>query len=203
MSDFMNALRRACIDRPIEFLGLIATIAGVTVAIIGVIAALISIYFLNQQLAGIKEGLDSQAYNYIWYYQIELDKIFVEHSDYRPYFYDDKPLPAATPGEENKERQKILELAGMMLDVFDSFHSQTEHIDWTRYSLPAWAAYHHDSFERSRVLCEVICKDWSEYGKDIRKVAAGACKRIKEMKLSDPEDPKDPNSVAKKCEWMP
>jgi hypothetical protein len=57
-----------------------------------------------------------------------LDKVFIENSEYRPYFYDDKPLPQGDDEHSKQERDKIFSLADMKLDVMETYYSQTDHI---------------------------------------------------------------------------
>jgi hypothetical protein len=152
VSAFLRALGRASIAKPIEFSALVVAAA--------------SVGLLVWQLWALNDTLESQAYNYIDSGLIELDKIFIENSAYRPYFRQNRPVPA-----EEKERQKVWALTDAHLDFMDNFFSQENHIDWKRYTKPGWLAYFKDSFSCSAALRESFCMHENEYGESLRNFA--------------------------------
>jgi hypothetical protein len=178
---FVEAIKQATLSKPIEFAGLIVAIATLLV--------------LWVQIGGLVDSLESQAYNYIDSNQLNLDKIMIEHSELRSYFDDEKQPP---PNDADLKRNTILAIADLKLDVIDGFYSQEKHIDWTsRYTREAWDQYYKDSFKRGQVLCWLICRDWNEYGKDIRQVASRPDACGAKIKQRDAKDFK------KGCEWVP
>jgi len=181
---FLPELKRACMDKPIELLGLV-------VSFLTFVVAAFTLIFLIIQLNGVRDNLESQAYSYIINSQVEFDKIFIENSKYRSYFQNGEPLPT-----DSSEIMKIWTLADAKLDIMDAFHSQAEHINWLRYSRPAWEEFHKRAFRRSRVLCQAICNDWPEYGKHIRIIASQECDK-KNLKL------RDLTRDLQVCEWIP
>lgn len=182
MTSYCDKLKAACRAKPIEFLALVVTFLAFVSAGVGV-------YFVYEQLAGLTEALESQAYSYIDSNQLSLDRLFIENSKYRPYFNDGVAAPPIN-GADPATREMILQIwsiADFKLDTIDAFYSQADHINWkTRYTRQAWEQYYQDSFDRSPVLCERICLDWMEYGVHVRAAAKlpGACgKRIEVVDL--------------------
>jgi hypothetical protein len=182
---FWKALFQARSEKPVELLGLV-------VGVLTLFIAGVTLWYLKTQLDDVRNTLESQAYSYIITSQLELDKVFTENSEYRQYFLNDE----APPRDDLSKMKKIWSLADMKLDVIDAFHSQAEHVNWLRYTRPAWDEFHKRSFRRSRVLCEAICNDWAEYGNRVRSLALSECDK---QKMQVP----DPANAAKGCKWVP
>jgi hypothetical protein len=180
---FGQAFGRAIFEKPIEFFGLSA--------------AIVSVIFLEWQLIDLRDTLESQAYSYIDNNQIELDKAFIDNSEYRDYFYRNLPAPKGNDEKSIKDAKKIAALADLNLDVIDAFHSQADHIRWTsHYTREAWEEYYRKSFSRSSVLCKQICDYWKEYGKTIRGQAVKSDACGTRIKLADPKN------IDSECTWV-
>jgi hypothetical protein len=151
---FALSLEKQTVAKPIEFLTMLTAVIGLA--------------FLGWQLSKLNENLESQAYSYIENQQLELDKIFIEHPNYRQFFYDGVSLPTG----DGADARQILAIAELKLDVIDAFYSQADHINWAyHHTFPAWERYHEGSFLRSQIMCREICRYWNEYGTHIRAVA--------------------------------
>jgi hypothetical protein len=175
-------------EKPIEFITMVVTVIGLVVAIA-------TVGFVAWQLHELNETLESQAYNYIDDNQLELDKAFVEKPQYRKYFYENALLPA-----DSNEVDEILALVDLKLDIIDAFYSQADHIDWKKhYTRAAWDEFYSDSFRCSQILCQRICKDWNEYGTDIRAIATGESACGQSLKLTPIPGRQDGK---KSCEWQ-
>jgi len=166
MARFIDALRKARLEKPIEFMTMIVTVPGLIIGLVGVA-------FVYFQFLDLRKSLDSQAYGIISQELAELNRLFVERPEMRPYFYAREPLP-----DDPLERDRVLAVADVYLDFIDNYYSQASHLDWTHYNRGGWDAFIRGSFERSRVLCQVLCKDQEEFGDAIRDVAAGICKGV-------------------------
>jgi hypothetical protein len=94
----------------------------------------------------------AQTWQLITQEQVEISKVFVEHSDLRPYFYEKKALIPDDP-----KRQAVLAVADMYLDFIDGL--EDDYI----YHLPnmgkggsdriLWDRFFAKSFSLSPVLC--------------------------------------------------
>jgi hypothetical protein len=166
MAGFIDALRRARLEKPIEFVTMIVTVPGLIIGLVG--AAFVYVQFLD-----LRKNLDSQAYGIISQELAELNRLFVERPEMRPYFYAREPLP-----DDPLTRNRVLAVADVYLDFIDNYYSQASHLDWSHYNRGGWDAFIKGSFERSRVLCYALCRDQDEFGDAIRNVAAGLCKGV-------------------------
>jgi hypothetical protein len=166
MARFIDALRKARLEKPIEFATMVVTVPGLVIGLVGVA-------FVYFQFLDLRKNLDSQAYGIISQELAELNRTFVEYPEMRPYFYSGEPLP----GDELK-RNRILAIADLYLDFIDNYYSQASHLDWSHYNRGGWDAFIRGSFERSQVLCYALCMDQDEFGDAIRDIAAGLCKGV-------------------------
>ena len=166
MARFIDALRNARREKPIEFLTMIVTVPSLIIGLVGV--AFVYVQFLD-----LRKSLDSQAYGIISQELAELNRLFVERPEMRPYFYSRELLP-----DDALTRDRVLTVADVYLDFIDNYYSHASHLDWTHYNRGGWDAFIRGSFERSRVLCYALCKDQKEFGDAIRDVAAGICKGV-------------------------
>jgi hypothetical protein len=161
---WIGALWKDRLSKPTEFLTMVATILALLFAGTGAI-------FVYRQILDLRQALDSQAYGVITEHLNELNKRFVEYPEMRPYFRAGKPLPA-----NDSERQRILAIADLYLDFIDNFYAQVHHLDRSHYDLCGWRAFFKRSFERSPVLCAVLCMDQDEYSDAMKHIAAASCK---------------------------
>src|SRR5690242_16863506 len=96
-----NSLGRVFREKPIEFMTLLTAVATLVV--------------LQWQLNELNNTLESQAYNYIINSQLDLDKMFIEKSEYRRFFQENIELP-----KESDKRHAIWAIADAKLDVIDN-----------------------------------------------------------------------------------
>ena len=169
-----GALRRAFVEKTIEFLTLLVAFASVLIL-------WKQLYDIDKTLESQNSLLESQAYNYIENGLLELDKIFIEKAEYRPFFVENCPLPT-----KESERQKVLAIADAKLDFIDGFYSQESRIDWNRYDRSGWDEYFHDSFRSSIALRQEFCTSPEQYGLQLRAFASPYCegKNPKEVAIS-------------------
>jgi len=161
---WIRALWKDSVSKPIEFVTMVATILALLFAGGGAI-------FVYRQVFDLRQALDSQAYGVITEHLNGLNTRFVEHPEMRPYFRAGKALP-----ESDIERQRIFAVADIYLDFIDNFYVQVNHLDRSHYDLCGWRTFFKRSFERSPVLCAVLCKDQDEYGEPMKRIAAASCK---------------------------
>jgi hypothetical protein len=163
MSQFSDALGKSRIDKPIEFLTLIVTTIGLAIAIGGA-------GFVYYQIVAVKQALDSQAYAVITQGLTDLEKIFVDNPGARPYFFESKPLP-----DDGEEKQKVLAIGEMYLNFIDNYFAQTVHLDPSNYDFSAWEKFFKHSFQRSKVLCQLLEQEKEEYAKEVKDIARPIC----------------------------
>lgn len=81
-------------------------------AIVGLAGLIWSIWSLRKAtFASVYQGIAGQMH--------EIDKLFVEKPELRPYFYGDTPLP-----EDCNERQRVLATAELIIDFADNLVAQ-------------------------------------------------------------------------------
>ncbi|PYS93729.1 MAG: hypothetical protein DMF64_03920 [Acidobacteria bacterium] len=120
-----------------------------------IIAALtvISIIILIFQVRDLKKSIHSSTYQHIYELMIQLDKYFIEHPDVKPYFYGGKELKdleAINP----VEREKLLSIAEMMVDYFDSVYHQEDCMP--QGTFPKFKAYIKETYRQSSIIQKFV-----------------------------------------------
>ena len=126
-------------------------------------------------------SLDAQIWQSIGQQMEEINKLFIEHPDLYPYFYEKKPIH---PNDQNYP--KVVSMADMLLDFIDGFED-----DYVRelagmedngeYWI-AWENYFVDQFRLSPILCvrykEV--KSWYTENGIVSELAEKGCRQTEQ-----------------------
>lgn len=96
---------------------------------------------------------------------LEMNKIFLQHPDLRPYFYDKKDLSEVPDKDIHHTHHRIMIVAEYQLDYFDLLMTQLDYIPTDEDSeedKANWNKYFADSFANSPALCKRISlnPDW-------------------------------------------
>jgi len=122
-----------------------------------------------------RHAVSAQAWQGLTGQGTEISKIFIEHPDLRPYFYDEKPIAT-----DDVNRNAVLQLSEMYLDFIESF--QDDYV----YKLPGmaedgkyrlqWDLYFRDMFATSPTLCKVAKEKQKWYSTKFDKYAPSESK---------------------------
>ena len=146
-------------------------------SLLGTLATIVGIFFLIVQTNKASEALESSAYQTISSQLLDLNKLFVDKSELRPYFFSGKDLTEAD-AEYTKIYTQVISIADLQLDFFDSFWTQADHISDLRNDSAGWKAwdqYITDSFANSPIMCRRLSQVQRWYTCDFTDSYAGAC----------------------------
>ena len=134
---------------------------------------LISIVLLINQTRQLSNSLESTVHQAITNQMLEVNRIFIENPDLRPYFYSGK---AISPQDPNLA--KALAVADLQLDFFDSFWTQSDNLPELHRDGPEWDAWNNyigDSFRHSPIMCKRLQEVHGWYTPDFIKFAGEFC----------------------------
>jgi hypothetical protein len=165
LRDERNAKRPS---RLLSFMKSFAPYAPVAEVLIGCIG-LITIGILIWQTKVQTEALQLEATSAIYSGILDLDKIFLEKPELRPYFYEGVVIE---PTAVNYD--KVLSIAEYKLDLFDLFWQHSDHLrerqDWV-----AWKNWISESFAKSPIMCTHLNTIQDMYGEGIVNFAVDNC----------------------------
>ena len=108
---------------------LVLDIIQVAVAILGFVGIIISLLYLakqtkeaTRQSKSLEESIRVQVYQGISSDMLEIDRVFIEHPELRPYFYESIELSQDSP-----LYKMALSIAEMKLDFYDTVLHQMPH----------------------------------------------------------------------------
>lgn len=155
---------------PFEFLTAWATV-------IGVVAALITLFFLYDEARLIEANQNAQAYANVYQSQLGLDQVLEQSPGLLMYFERNAPMPT-----DPYIADQIRLIAEHKLDVIDYFFSQENNLrEKHDDEYGAWILYFKRSFARSAVLCDVLRERQEVYGALVKGVAwRSGCPRMPE-----------------------
>jgi hypothetical protein len=94
-------------------------------------------------------SIEIDTYNRATELFLKLNEIFIHHSQLRPFFYDGRELAKA---QDVEERERVLAVAEMVLDIFDWVGHECEGASDT--DRESWEAFIRATFTTSPVLVE-------------------------------------------------
>lgn len=163
---------------------------SLAISIIGFTSALYSLYLLRQQTTSVAETLDVSSFQNIMNQQLELNKIFLDAPDFRPYFFDGVDIT-----HDDANYTKAVAIADTYIDFLDNLSGQIGHLasvaGYTddrigrnaaqrtdmRLEYNAWMSYTYDSFRYSPVMCHRLAEVRLWYTSWFTGVAHEACQR--------------------------
>jgi hypothetical protein len=105
---------------------------------------------------------------------LEMDKIFIEKPELRPYFYDGVDIK-----DDDKNYNLVVAVAEYQIDYFDSAMTQMDYLPEDQDSKEdrdTWNQYFADSFAHSPILCKRINQINRWYMQRLVKIAQENCK---------------------------
>ena len=105
---------------------------------------------------------------------LELDKIFIEKPELRPFFYDGVDIK-----ENEKNYNQVMAIAEYHLDFFDSTMTQLGYIPEeqdSKENKETWNHYFADGFAKSPALCKRIRSNSNWYMRPLVQIACENCK---------------------------
>ena len=136
-----------------------------------------SLAFIWYQVKQTSASLQASAYATIGNYTMDLDKIFLEHPELRPYFYEGQPIT-----KDDKNYHTVMAIAEFQLDFFDATMTQLEirpresGVEMAEEK-KTWDNYFADSFKNSPALCqrfrELSLKGW--YRQNLEDIGQRQC----------------------------
>lgn len=137
-------------------LSLILGSCALCVSTLGFTVVIASLIFLSRQTHEAAKSNESGAYSNIANHMFEIDQVFINHPNLRPYFYEGAEIKP-----EASDYQQVLAVAETILDFFDAILVQKPYLkklwqgNW-------WDTYIEDGFRNSPVLCRRIDsgKNW-------------------------------------------
>jgi hypothetical protein len=135
-----------------------STVAAIFSIVVSSFAVLVSIAFgwTSRKIA--QRGLRQVGLQSSTELMLSVDRIFIEHADIRPYFYNNCAVPAGVGiGEKGNDRNLVLAVAEFVLDVLECIwdHNDDNKVTADR---TAWKQYILDVFTTSPALRELYAE---------------------------------------------
>jgi hypothetical protein len=136
-------------------------LASLFVSIVGLGSVVVSIRALRQSEDAVLAGLSQQVISD----SMDVDKIFIQHPEMRPFFRDKRPI---RPGDDGYNRAAaIAELRVNALDAVLTFPGVFKEDSWRNVARSA--------FRDSPIMCEFVSKYKDNYSAATVKIADEAC----------------------------
>jgi hypothetical protein len=134
---------------------------------VGVLAGLVTLYFLYDEARLIEANQNAQAYANVYQSQLGLDQVLEQSPGLRGYLERREPMPA-----DSYIADSVRSVAEHKLDVIDYFFSQEKNVrEKSDDEYRAWILYFKRSFLHSSVLCDVLLERREVYGASVTGVA--------------------------------
>jgi hypothetical protein len=109
------------------------------------VITVIGFWLVVKQLRGEREALETQTRDQVYHASLGILKMFVEHPDLRPYFYDSIPMP-----DQMLERSKVLAACEVMADHWENILLSKKSLD--EVTLGVWKDYMRGIYSASPAL---------------------------------------------------
>jgi hypothetical protein len=116
-------------------------------------------------------------------------RLFVDKPQFRPYFFEAKPV---APGDPNIET--IYAIAEVRLDLMDSMLANMDARNWSEDETAGWRSTFRDAFAMSPVLCDLLSKTSAHFAL-LKKPAEAGCERL-ELEQGGRRKPVNSNRAA-------
>ena len=148
------------------------------ISALGFLGLIVSVLILNNQTNQATKATFATVYQGIAAQMQDLDKLFIEMPDLRPYIYRGKPLP-----DDERERDKVLATAELLVDLADHFIAQSPLLP--QHHQRGWVEYFGDMYRTSPAIRHYWseCGEW--YCSDLQELYAAAALRASSPAISD------------------
>ena len=115
-----------------------------------------TIRHLRKQTEDMTKATNAGVYQNITTSMFQIDQLFIENSELRPYFYGNLKMP-----KNSKLQAKVYGMAEMFIDLLDNVKIQADNMP-QQYPWNTWRRYFNDILESSPVLQEYLSahKGW-------------------------------------------
>jgi len=121
--------------------------------LVSIILLIIQTRAMTTQTKQLSDSLESAALTNISSQEFEINKIFFEHPELRPYFFDGKDID-----ETNKDYARVFALASLRHDFIATFFYQSKYIpefqSENNQTWQLWDRYIKDIYAKSPVMCK-------------------------------------------------
>jgi hypothetical protein len=158
---------------------------SLVISILGSIGVIVSLWIWNRQtrifnrqlMEGLSQSLTSHA--------LEISRIFLQHPELRPYFFDGQVIEESHPDYLRAEA-----VAEVMLDIFWTMGNQARRVgtvggkEFTdTEARDQWAMYMGDVFASSPILCSFLTKRKVWYGAEMARAMEHGLARARQQTL--------------------
>jgi hypothetical protein len=113
-------------------------------------------WLVIKQLRSEREALETQTREQVYQASLGILKMFVEHPDLRPYFYDSIPMPV-----QNLEKSKVLAACEVMGDHWENILLSKKSLD--EETLEVWKDYMQGIYSTSPSLKDFLLHEGYRY----------------------------------------
>jgi hypothetical protein len=126
----------------------------------GIVAGIFSIFSILTPVGiwiayfGLKEQLHSSLIAEESRWTLEVDKVFIDHPEFQPYFERNKPIS----NNDDASYLRVAAVADFMMDGMETIlETETGHVN------EGWESWINDSFANSPILRERLCQNPTWY----------------------------------------
>lgn len=170
-TSFRENLRNERRQEPIRFLTMLIALASFIVTSAALVFVSVQASNVKKQIRALNASLDLQSYSAINTQLAEIDNLFIDHPDLRPYFFEGAPWPSEEKPENLTLRRKLTSVAEKKLDFIDFWFMSARHLDLQRSDMVSWRNYFLGSFQNSPILCDVLKDEKEAYGEEVLSIA--------------------------------
>lgn len=139
---------------------------SLVISVIGFIGVIISLWLLNRQTGVFKSQLMESLAQSMTDYSLEISRLFLQHPDLRPYFFEGQVINEGHPDYRRAEA-----LAEVILDIFWIMMAQAKRVRGREFrneeTRTQWAIYMGDCFATSPLLSSFLTKRKEWYGPEL------------------------------------
>src|SRR5260221_1706150 len=139
---------------------------SLVISVIGFIAVIVSLWLLNRQTGVFKRQLMESLAQSMTNYSLEISRLFLQHPDLRPYFFEGQVIDEGHPDYLRSEA-----LAEVMLDIFWIMMAQAKRVRGREFrneeTRSQWATYMGDCFATSPILTSFLTRRQEWYGPEL------------------------------------
>jgi hypothetical protein len=127
---------------------------------VGLPGLILSLFFLWQQTREQTVATRASIYQNFTTMMIDIDRYFVEHPQFKPYFYGGAEITPAHP-----DYARVVTIAEMLMDFMDFVLIHKPHLK--NYPWHKWEKYFKFIYDSSPVLRKYFVENPDWYGKDL------------------------------------
>lgn len=148
--------------------GLVSSVAAV-LALIAVFYALRQWQESQRQTVLLTNANMATVYQHVAAMMLEINRYFLEHPEWKPYFYDGEEVPGRMDKREREQIETLAEMFADFIDLISVLEQTTEsHSATARRHWAEWYTYVESVVETSPCLREFVSRRESWYDQKMR-----------------------------------